>query len=166
LPLTLIPAAFGAGVEVNKDGNVQLITDDGQTLDLKTLTAFPLKLISLASRTGLEITSSDEGQVVVDNNKTLDLQAGGKDVAVTGNGNTIHIHGDVPRLALIGRDNVLELDRVGGIALLGTQNQVSYLSGLGSDQPTIDRIGVNNSVTSETRGTRCSRLQLQLPQQA
>jgi hypothetical protein len=85
--------------------------------------------------------------VIVDNNKVLDIQASGKDVAVTGNGNTIHIHGDLPRLALIGRDNVVELDRVGTIALLGAQNQVSYLSGLGSDGPTIDRVGTNNSVT-------------------
>lgn len=147
LPLTLIPTASGADIEINKDGDGQLITDDGQTLDLKTLTTLPLKLISLASETGLEITSSDEGQVVVDNNKTLELQAGGKDVAVTGNGNTIHIHGDVRRLAVIGRDNVVELDRVGAIALLGAQNQVTYLSALGSDQPAIDRIGANNNVT-------------------
>jgi Protein of unknown function (DUF3060) len=146
LPLTLIPTASGAGIEVNKADDVQLITDDGQTVDLKTLTTLPLKLISLASQTGLEIISTEEGQVVVDHNKTLDLQAEGKDVAITGNGNTIHIHGDVPRLALIGRDNVIELDRVGAIALLGAQNQVSYLSALGSDQPAIDRIGANNSV--------------------
>ena len=146
LPLTLIPRASGAGIEINQDGDEQLITDD-QRLDLKTLTTLPLKLILLASQTGLEITSSDEGEVIVDSNKTLDLQASGKNITVTGNGNTIHIHGDVPRLALIGRDNVVELDRVGAITLLGVQNRVSYLNVLGSGQPTIDRLGVNNSVT-------------------
>jgi Protein of unknown function (DUF3060) len=147
LPLTLIPIASGEGLEVDKQGNPHVTTDDGQTLDLKTLTTLPLKLLSLASENGLEISSSEHGQVIVDNDKASDIQANGKDVAVTGNGNTIHIHGDLPRLALIGRDNVVELERVGTIALLGAQNQVSYLSGLGSDGPTVDRVGTNNSVT-------------------
>jgi Protein of unknown function (DUF3060) len=147
LPLALIPMASGAGLEIDKDGDAHVTTDDGQTLDLKTLTTLPLKLLSLASENGLEINSSEQGEVIVDSNKVLDIQAGGKDVVVTGNGNTIHIHGDLPRLALIGRDNVVELDRVGTITLLGAQNQVSYLSGLGSDGPTVDRVGTNNSVT-------------------
>jgi hypothetical protein len=146
LPLTSIAMAFGADPRINQDGDEHVITDNGQTLDLKTLTTLPLKLISLVSQTGLEINSSVEGEVIVDNNKTLDLQASGKDVAVTGNGNTIHIHGDVSRLAMIGQDNVVELDRVGAIALLGAQNQVTYLSGLGSDQPTVERVGLNNKV--------------------
>lgn len=139
--------ASGAGLEIDKDGNAQLTTGNGQTLDLKSLTTLPLKLLSLASENGLEINSSEQGEVIVDSNKTLDIQANGKEVAVTGNRNTIHIHGDLPRLALIGRDNVVELDRVGTIALVGAQNQVSYLSGLDSDGPTVDRVGTNNSVT-------------------
>jgi Protein of unknown function (DUF3060) len=48
------------------------------------------------------------------------------------------------RLALIGRDNVVELDRVGTIALVGADNQVSYLGGLNSNPPTIDRVGKDN----------------------
>jgi hypothetical protein len=148
LPLMLMPmAASGAAFEINQDGDGQVIIDNDKTLDLKTLTTLPLTLISIASAAGLEINSTGDGDIIVDNDKTLDLQASGKDIAVTGNGNTIHIRGDVPRLALIGRDNVVELDRVGAIALLGAQNQVSYLSGLNSDQPTIDRVGINNSVT-------------------
>jgi Protein of unknown function (DUF3060) len=136
LPLALIPMASGAGLEIDKDGDAHLTTDNGQTLDLKTLFTLPLKLLSLASESGLEINSSEQGEVIVDSNKALDIQASGKDVAVTGNGNTIHIHGDLPRLTLIGRDNVVELDRVGTVALLGPQNQVRYLSGLDSDGPT------------------------------
>jgi hypothetical protein len=147
LPLTLIPIASGEGLEVDKQGNAHVTTDDGQTLDLSTLTTLPLKLLSLASESGLEISSSEHGQVIVDNDKALDIQANGKDVAVAGNGNTIHIHGDVPRLALIGRGNVVEVDRVGAIALLGAENRVSYLSGISPDGPTVDRVGTNNSVT-------------------
>jgi hypothetical protein len=70
LPLTLIPRASGAGIEINQDGDEQLTTDD-QRLDLRTLTTLPLKLILLASQTGLEITSSDEGEVIVDSNNEI-----------------------------------------------------------------------------------------------
>jgi Protein of unknown function (DUF3060) len=147
LPLAMIPMASGAGLEIDKNGDAHVITDNGQTLDLKTLTTLPLKLLFLGSESGLEINSNEQGEVIVDSNKVLDIQASGKDVAVTGNGNTIHIHGDLPRLALIGQDNVVELDRVGTIALIGAQNRVSYLSGLGSDGPTVDRVGTNNTVT-------------------
>jgi len=148
LPLAFIPMASGAGLEIDKNGDAHVTTDNGQTLDLKTLSTLPLRLLSLASESGLEINSSEQGEVIVDSNKTLDIQASGKDVAVTGNGNAIHIHGDLPRLTLIGRDNVVELDRVGTIALLGAQNQVSYLSGLDSGGPAVDRVGMNNSITA------------------
>jgi hypothetical protein len=99
-----------------------LIIGDDKALQI--LTTLPETLKSTASGTGFEINSSGDGDVLTDSDKTLDLQASGKDVVITGSRNTIHIHGDIPSLALIGRDNEVEVDRVGTIALVGSQNRV------------------------------------------
>jgi hypothetical protein len=147
LSFAIVLKSPGEGLGLTTDGKGRAIINSDQTSDLPSLTNLPAKLISLANESGFEINTAEDGDVIFDNNKTLDLQAGGKDVTVTGNGNTIHIHGDLLHLALIGRANVVELDRVGSIALVGADNQVTYLGGLNSNQPSIDRVGKDNRVT-------------------
>jgi hypothetical protein len=143
--LALSSMTFGEGLELKTTDKGAMIIGDDKTLQV--LTTLPQTLMSSTSRTGFEINSSGDGDVVIDSDKTLDLEAGGKDVVVTGNRNTIHIHGDIPSLALVGRNNAVDVDRVGTIALVGAQNRVSYLGGLNSDQPTIDRVGADNNVS-------------------
>jgi hypothetical protein len=145
LPLAMSSTTLGEGLELKTTDKGAMIIGDDKALQI--LTTLPETLKSTASGTGFEINSSGDGDVLIDSDKTLDLQASGKDVVVTGSRNTIHIHGDIPSLALIGRDNEVEVDRVGTIALVGSQNRVSYLGGLNSDQPTIDRVGADNNVT-------------------
>jgi Protein of unknown function (DUF3060) len=82
--------------------------------------------------------------LVASNNQTLSLNGDGKPRVITGDNNKIQIHGDCSSLKVIGNSNMVEVERVGDIQMIGGSNRVSYVHTLNGETPTIANIGQDN----------------------
>lgn len=82
--------------------------------------------------------------LIASNNQTLSLDGDGKPRVITGDNNKVQIHGDCSSLKVIGKDNTVEVERVGEIQMIGTSNRVAYVHSLNGETPSIANIGQDN----------------------
>jgi hypothetical protein len=76
--------------------------------------------------------------------KTIDC-AGGK-VSVNGNDNKITVTGSCRELSVMGNQNSVTIESVSLISVMGNQNKVVWKRAEGQKKPSVNNLGVKNSV--------------------
>ena len=94
--------------------------------------------------------AGDLDEAVTDNliaasNQQFDVRNQAHPIAITGDGNTVHVQGATSTLAIMGNNNTVELDQVDKIVVLGTNNLVTFFRGLTRIDPEVMQAGGGNS---------------------
>jgi len=109
-----------------------------------SLLAFSLIVFIPALWAGdLDETATDH--LIAANNQQFDLHNQAHPIAITGDGNMVHVQGGTSTLAIIGNNNTVELDQVDKIVVLGTNNLVTFFRGLTRIDPEVLQAGGSNS---------------------
>ena len=83
--------------------------------------------------------------LIAANNQQFDLRNQAHPIAITGDGNMVHVQGATSTLAIMGNNNTVELDQVDKIVVLGTNNLVTFFRGLTRTDPELMQAGGSNS---------------------
>lgn len=95
--------------------------------------------------------------VFMGDNQTFERNGNGKDIAVTGSGNKVIIHGECGSFSVTGSNNSVSLDRVRRINAVGSHNQVSYLGEGNGDKPSFNSVGSDNNLSRRQETHEASR---------
>jgi len=68
-------------------------------------------------------------------------------VVVSGSENRVTLTGDCAKVAVMGSKNVVAIEGASKIAVMGTDNEVTWKRGVGGKGPNVSRMGSNNKVT-------------------
>jgi hypothetical protein len=86
--------------------------------------------------------------VFMGDNQTFERNGNGKDIAVTGSGNKVIIHGECGSFSVTGSNNSVSLDRV---------RRVSYLGEGNGDKPSFNSVGSDNNLSRRQETHEASR---------
>jgi hypothetical protein len=68
-------------------------------------------------------------------------------VVISGSGNKVTLTGECGKVAVMGSKNIVAIDASAKIAVMGTDNEVTWKRGVGGKGPNVSRMGTNNKVT-------------------
>jgi hypothetical protein len=85
--------------------------------------------------------------LIAANNQQFDVRNQARPIAITGDGNQVHVQGATSTLAIMGNNNTVELDQVDKIVLFGTNNLVTFLGGLSRTNPEVVQAGGANAIS-------------------
>jgi Protein of unknown function (DUF3060) len=69
----------------------------------------------------------------------------GRKVVVDGTSTSVRLRGDCPSVEVRGHSNVIDVDRVDEIVMIGNANTVMWSSGLTRAEPTVQSTGTGNT---------------------
>jgi hypothetical protein len=93
------------------------------------------------------VSANDKNTVVLaGSNQTFDRQANGQDFVLGGSNDKFIIHGECGSVSVTGSNNLVTLDKVRQINVVGTNNAFTYRESAGVGTPQFASIGTNNTV--------------------
>jgi hypothetical protein len=98
---------------------------------------------------------SDETVAINDSNQKLHLRLDKKRCVVNGASNTIRIDGECAELLVNGTGNSIRVEKVGGVRILGANNNVAYETGISGPRPEDVRVlGAGSSAVKSGGGEK------------
>lgn len=80
------------------------------------------------------------------NGETKTIDCGGAKVTVSGNDNQVTVTGSCRELTVMGNNNRVTIASVALISVMGNQNKVLWQRAEGQKKPSVNNLGVKNSV--------------------
>lgn len=102
--------------------------------------------VSLLVALGLLTAGVAAAEDVNDNGLTKTIDCGGGKVSVNGNDNKITVTGSCRELSVMGNQNSVTIESVSLISVMGNQNKVVWKRAEGQKKPSVNNLGVKNSV--------------------
>jgi DUF3060 family protein len=85
---------------------------------------------------------------VIESGQTLDHACEANErVVVSGSGNRVTLTGECGKVAVMGSKNIVAVEASAKIAVMGTDNEVTWKRGVGGKGPDVSRMGTNNKVS-------------------
>lgn len=94
-------------------------------------------------------TATKDVLVVKESHVTQTVDAAGRDVSIDGSHNKVTITGQCHALTVSGGDNVVSVEAVASISVVGGHNRVTWEKAVGGEKPQITDQGADNSVSTK-----------------